>query len=103
MKEIKWLAENISEELHDAEKYAKAAHKYKDEDSELARTCYALAEEELKHADKLHREAVRVIREHRESGETVPASMQAIWDWEHDKMVDHTARIRHMLDMYSER
>lgn len=97
MKEIKWLAEKIEEELHDAEDYARAAHHYKESDRDLSRCCASLAEEELKHSDILHREAVRVIQEHRDAGREAPASMQAIWDWEHDKMIDHTARIQHML------
>lgn len=29
----------------------------------------------------------------------VLSSMQAIWDWEHDKIVDHTARVRVMLSL----
>ena len=97
MKKIKWIAEKIAEELHDAEEYAKAAHHYKESDSELSRCCASLAEEELKHSDKLHREAIRAIQEYRDSGHEAPAAMQAVWDWEHDKMIDHTARIRHML------
>ena len=99
MKKIKWIAEKIEEELRDAEEYSKAAHHYKDSDNELSRCCASLAEEELKHSDKLHREAIRTIQEYRDSGHEAPAAMQAVWDWEHDKMIDHTARIRHMLAM----
>lgn len=101
MKKIKWIAEKIEEELRDAEEYSKAAHHYKDSDNELSRCCASLAEEELKQSDKLHREAVRSIQEYRDSGHEAPAAMQAVWDWEHDKMIDHTARIRHMLALLS--
>lgn len=34
------------------------------------------------------------------SGIVAPASMQAVWDWEHELMVDKTAKIRALLDMY---
>ena len=101
MKKIKWIAEKIEEELRDAEEYSKAAHHYKDSDNELSRCCASLAEEELKHSDKLHREAIRAIQEYRDSGHEALAAMQAVWDWEHDKMIDHTARIRHMLALLS--
>ena len=97
MKKIKWIAEKIEEELHDAEEYARAAHHYKEADQELSRCCAALAEEELKHSDSFPVEFIRVFQEHKDSGHEAPASMQAVWDWEHDKMIDHTARIRHML------
>lgn len=101
MKEIKWLAENIEKELRDAEEYARAAHYYKEKDKELSRCCSSLAEEEIKHSDILHRQAVRIIQEYRDSGREIPTSMQAIWDWEHEKMIDHTSRVRHMLAMLS--
>jgi chromosome segregation ATPase len=102
MKEIKWIAENIHDELEDAEKYAKAASKYKESDRELARLCATLAEEELTHADRLHREAVRVIKAYKDEGKEVPTAMQVIWDWEHEKMIDRTARIRHLIALYNQ-
>ena len=98
MKEIKWLVENIEEELNDAEKYAKAAAKYKDSDREMANTLYTLANEELGHMDKLHTQAVRIIKAHKAEGHEAPAAMQAIWEWEHEKIIDRTAHIRHLLD-----
>lgn len=48
----------------------------------------------------LHAQAVRLINEQRASGVVAPASMQAVWDWEHELMVDKTAKIRALLDMY---
>lgn len=45
MKEIKWLAQTIEAELEDAEKYAKAAHQYRDTDKELSRACASIANE----------------------------------------------------------
>lgn len=99
MKEIKWLALAIEAELEDAEKYAKAAHQYRDTDKELSRACASIAEEEINHAMRLHKEAERMIKTYRAEGHEAPESMKAIWDWEHEKMVDHIARIRHMLAM----
>ena len=99
MKEIKWLAENIREELHDAEKYAKAALKCKDENRELSHTLADLAKQELSHSEQLHTHAVRLIKARKDSGVNAPAAMQAVWDWEHEHMIEHTIKIKHLLDM----
>ena len=98
MEEIKMLAENIREELEDAEKYAKCAAKYKDTDRELSSTFYTLAGEELGHMEKLHAQAARIIKAYKDKGHEAPAAMQAIWDWEHEKMIEHTAHVRHLLE-----
>lgn len=50
-------------------------------------------EEELEGAE-------HYIKAQKASGYEAPASMQAVWDWEHDKMVDTTARVKTMLSMY---
>lgn len=100
MKIIKNLVEDIREELEGAEHYAKLATQYKDEDRELADVYAKLANVELEHVDALHGQAVRMIKAQKASGVETPASMQAVWDWEHGKMVDTTARIKTMLSMY---
>jgi Mn-containing catalase len=98
MKEIKWLVSRIHEELEDAETYAKCAAKYKDDDRELSNALYTIANEELGHMEKLHSQAVRLIKAYKAGGHEPPIAMQAVWDWEHDKMIEHTARVRSMLD-----
>ncbi len=96
MEVIKLLVTHIDEEVNDAETYAKLAAKYKDSDKELSATFSALSEQELSHSDMLHKQAVRIISAY---GKEAPASMQAIWDWEHEKIVDRTARVRTMLTL----
>lgn len=104
MKEIKMLVEDIHEELEGAEHYAKLATQYRDTDRALADTYATMATQELSHVDALHNQAVRKIKEYRaESGSEPPASMQAVWDWEHDKMTDHVVRVRTLLDVYNRR
>lgn len=101
MKIIKNLVEDIKEELEGAEHYAKLATQYKDEDRALADVYAKLAGVELDHVDALHGQAVRLIKDYKAtSGKETPAPMQAVWDWEHGKMVDTTARIKTMLEMY---
>lgn len=101
MKIIKMLVEQIEEEACGAEEYAKKAMQYKDEDKALADTYSKLAEVELQHVDLLHTQAVRIINAWKSKGNEVPVAMQAIYDWEHQKSVDHIARVRVMLNMYA--
>lgn len=100
MKEIKWIAERIREELEDAEQYAKTALKYKDTNKDLAQACADIAKQELTHSEILHTQAVRLIKAQMAAGVTAPVAMQAVWDWEHEKMIEHTAKIRNLLDMH---
>lgn len=101
MKKIKFLVEDINEELEGAEHYAKLATQYKDDDRELADTYAKLANVELEHVNALHGQVVRIIKNWKaKSGEETPAAMQAVWDWEHEKAVDTAARIKIMLEMY---
>lgn len=99
MEIIKCLAEYISEELEDAEKYAKAALHHMGTDRELCRTFEELSRQELSHSDKLHAQAVRLINAKKSSGATPPAYMEAVWRWEHEKMIDKTAHVHRLLDM----
>lgn len=99
MKEIKHLAEEIGEELNDAEKYAREAARLSDSCPADAAVYADLSRQELGHADKLHEMATRRIEKKRESGAEVPPGMQAIWDWEHEKMLDRAAHVKSLLSM----
>lgn len=100
MKIIKCIVEDIREEAEGAEHYAKMATKFRDEDRALA-DCYAkMAETEIGHVNTLHEHAVRLIKAKKSTGAEVPSTMQAIWDWEHSKMVDCMARVKALLSMY---
>ena len=100
MKEIKMLVEYIEEELHDSEKYAKQSLHYKDENRSLSELFLQLSKEEMTHMERLHDQAAKCIAKAKEQrhGEA-PEAMQAVWDWEHKKMIDHAARIKVMWDM----
>lgn len=91
------LAGHIREEMNDAETYAKLALRYKDDDRSLSQTFEKLAEQELDHADMLHAQASRLIKERKENGETPPVAMSAVWSWEHENMVECVARIKLLL------
>lgn len=100
MKVIKKLVENISDILDLADRYAMCAMKNKDDDKNLAAAYAKLAEDELSHADILHKQIVRIITEYKTGGSEVPPAMQAVYDWEHEKMIDHATRVKTLLELY---
>lgn len=101
MKVIKDLVEDIQEELEGSEHYAKLATQHKDDDRELADVYAKLANTELEHVNNLHSQVVRIIKDWKaKTGEEVPAAMEAVWDWEHARMVDTAARVKSLLDVY---
>lgn len=100
MKIIKVIVEQIEDEVEGAEEYAKLATQYKTEDKALADMYFDIANQELMHVDKLHSQVVKYIQQYKTTGKEIPASMQAVWDWEHEKIVDNVTRIKLMLDMY---
>lgn len=97
MKEIKSLAKHIREELSDAENYAKLAMKYKDADRSLSQAFEKLAGQELDHAEILHAQATRLIKDKKENGTEPPASMLAVWEWEHENMIECVAKTKLLL------
>lgn len=101
MKEIKEIICDIKDELGSAGDYAYEAIKHKEQYPGLAKLYHRIAEEKLDRVDDLHREIVSMIDKKRQSGAEVPASMAAIWDFEHGLMIDEAAEIRHKLDMYN--
>lgn len=101
MKIIKCLAENMQEEMHDAEKYAKLAMEYRADYPDLADTFVTLSKQEVNHATMLHNHAERIIRDYKAKGGEAPAAMQAVYDWEHERMIDSMAKVRVLQEMAS--
>lgn len=100
MKVIKEIVEMIEDEACSAEEYAKFAVQYKDEDKVLADTYAKLAETELQHVDLLHAQVVRIIKAWQAKGNEVPPAMEAVYDYTHQKSIDHVARIKALVNMY---
>ena len=80
--------------------YAKRAMEYKDSDRERADKYAEMAKTEMSHAETLHTMAVKMIQKYVMEGGTAPAAMKAVWDWEHEKMIDEMGRVKSLLDMY---
>lgn len=100
MKQIKQIVEDIREELDGAEHYAKLSMKYKETEKELSEMYAELASQELVHVNRLHGKAVDLIKAAQAKGMEIPTGMQAVYDWEHERMIERKAKIKTILDMY---
>ena len=90
----------IMEEVEDAEHYAKCATHYKEERPQLAAVFYELANQELMHSDRLHTEVVKIINEYKAEKGEPPAEMLAVYNYLHDKDIQHTAEVKMLLSEY---
>jgi len=98
MKKIKELVDWIDDELEGAKCYAEKYVYKKSKGSQWAGTFHQMAEDELKHAEAIHRLAVEEI----EQIQTVfqaPASMEEAWNKSHKEYVEKAAWVRQMLAM----
>ena len=102
MKEIKEIVGLIHSELDSAEEAAKFATKYKGMDRPLADMYYAVSNTHLDNIKKLHDQVMRLIQDQKAKNVEIPDSMYAVWDWEHEKMVDVEAKIKALLTLYRE-
>lgn len=94
MQIIKEISEQIEEELDGAELYIKQALKYKQFDKDLANTYYEMSLQEMQHANLLHEGGVRLIRDYQNKGNTIPQSMQAVYDYLHEKHIEKSNQIK---------
>nr|DAF67523.1 MAG TPA: Ferritin [Caudoviricetes sp.] len=101
VKELKWLIEQIEDELDDAEKYAKAAAKFKSDNKSVADTCIELSRQEIKHSEMLHMCAVEMIEKYKASGKSIPEGMKTVYDFMHERMIERAAKVKMMLSQYS--
>ena len=102
MKIIKKLSEMISEEISDADKYARCALAHKEDHPELADVFYALAGEELAHASTLHEAAAKMITQYRKTHGDPPEPMQAVYDYLHEQQIEKTTEVKLLRAMYKE-
>ena len=99
MRKIAEIVKDIREELDGAEHYAKLAAQHKEDDRALSDAYASMASQELGHVDMLHTQVVRIIQDHRSKNGEPPEAMMMVWNWEHDSMVSHTAKVKALLEM----
>lgn len=100
MRIIKDLVAEIDDELAGAREYAKNAVHNKTSNPTLAKAYYDMAVDELKHADMLHTEVVKMIDKQR-SIAPPPQIMLDMWEDEHKDYVEDAAHIKYMLSLYA--
>ena len=100
MTSIQILVTQIEEKLESAQEHAKYAILYKTEDRELAEMHNRISIVDTEQVDMMHNQIVRLIKLKKASGAQVPPQMQKLYDAEHAKLIDKTAKIRTLQSIY---
>lgn len=100
MQKIKYLADEIKDEICDAKKYSE---KYVEEkvsgNTSVATKYKEMANDELKHAGYLHEFATAEINKIKSSGIQYPPTMEEKWKTVHAEYVDKAAWVKYMLTL----
>ena len=100
MKIIKCLSELIEEELVDAGKYIDLAMRWKQDEPEVANLFHTLSMEEMGHVDKLHKAVADKIMLYKNQVGEPPKDMQTLYDYLHEKHINHATEIRIKQGMF---
>ena len=100
MKIIQELADRMSEEIEDAERYAKDAIAWKDNNKSLADTFYKLSLDEMSHMSALHGEITKIIEDYRKTNGEPPKPMMAVYEYLHGKQIDKAAIVKALQSSY---
>lgn len=100
MKIIKELISQIHDEVKDANKYIECTLKYRDEDRGLADMYNNLSLQESNHMDMLHSAVVKIIENYRKEHGEPPEAMEAVYNWEHEKIIEEVKEIKILQSMY---
>lgn len=97
MRVIKVLSKQIEEELEDSNKYINSALTYRTQFPKLAETYIELANEEIGHAEQLHKQVVSLISEIQIE---IPKFMQELWEEKHIELITKTAELKTKIELY---
>ena len=100
MRIIKCLADQISDELEDAQKYIELAMKWRSEQPETADLFYELSKEELGHMEKLHDAVQELIEKIRDEEGEPPKDMMTLYEYLHEKHIEEATEIKVKQGMY---
>ena len=100
MKLIQKLSHRINEEIEDAKYYAKCALKYRNKRRSLADTMYQISQEEIRHANMIHNEVVKIIDEYRAKEGDPPEIMMQLYEYMHQKSIANMNEVQTLQQMY---
>lgn len=100
MKILKDLIEKAKDTMEEIEWYAEKAHHLRAEHKFLADLYIKLAEMHINIYSMIHEKMVMLIEDEKKKGVDVPATMQVIWDYEHEKLVKEFAEAKFMVEEY---
>ena len=97
---IKELQKHIDEELGDSEKYIKCAISERELHKDVADVYYLLSQEEMAHAERLHKVVVEKIEEYKRTEGEPPAEMMFLYNYLHEREIEKMKDIKVMQSMY---
>lgn len=100
MKILKDLIEKAKDTMEEVEWYAEKAHHLRTDHKQLADTYIKIAEMHVEIYGMLHGRMVALITEQKEKGAHVPPEMQAIWDYEHERLIKEFAEAKFLVEEY---
>lgn len=100
MKILKDLICKADDTLDEIEWYAEKATHLRSEQRALADCYIRIAEMHVNIYGMLHERMVALIDEKKRLGVEVPTAMQAIWDYEHEKLIKEFAEAKVLIDEY---
>lgn len=100
MKIIEKLSDMISDEIEDAERYARCAIMHKEDMPDLAETFYKLSTDEMGHMAALHDQVTRIISNYKRQNGEPPANMLAVYEYLHAKQIDKASEVKMLQSMY---
>lgn len=101
MEEIKWLKRIIRSEIKDAREYIEHALQIKDTNPKGAELARELAEGELEHMARLHKEVECEIADWKQrTGQEPPPDMLARYNVLHEVATEDANEVRLMIQMY---
>lgn len=100
MKIIKDLIEKMDDTLEEVECYADKAILLREEHKSLADTYNKVGEMHIQIYDILHKQVVSLIDENKKSGVQPPPEMLAIWNYEHEKLVEEFTKAKYKIEEY---
>ena len=100
MKILQDLIKKANDTMEEVEWYAEKAHHLRATHKDLADTYAKIGEEHVEIYKMIHDKMVTLIEEERKRGNAPPPAMQAVWDYQHEKLVKEFAEAKFLLDEY---